>query len=233
MSGLFRDLRHGARLLLRTPGFTIVAVGALALGLGANTAIFSVVYTLLLKPLPYRDPDRLAIVWEHNIPRNRKANVVSPGNYLHWREMNQSFEEMAGVSITQKLALTGRGDPEEIAAQIVNATLFPILGVEAAHGRVFTADEDRPPNATGALISDRLWKRRFGGDPAVVNTVMHLAGEPHTIVGVMPPGFNFLDKGVDVWLPIGFPAEARNPRRARAGSLMCAPSRMVIALRAE
>ena len=107
---------------------------------------------------------------------NRTNNVVSPGNYLHWREMNQSFEDMAGVSITQKLALTAMGDPEELAVQIVNATLFPILGVSAAHGRVFTAEEDRPSHDTVAVISDRLWRRRFGGDPAVVNTVMHLAG---------------------------------------------------------
>src|SRR5438045_4135300 len=125
MAHLLRDLKHGVRLLWRTPGFTIVAVSALALGIGANTAIFSVIYTLLLKPLPYRDPDRIAIVWEHNIPRDRKTNVVSPGNYLHWREMNHSFQEMAGVSITQKLALTGMGEPEELATQIGNAQLFP------------------------------------------------------------------------------------------------------------
>jgi len=207
---LLHDLKHGARWLLRTPAFTIVAVSALALGIGANTAIFSVVYTLLLKPLPYRDPDRIAIVWEHNIPRNRTTNVASPGNYLHWREMNHSFQDMAGVSITQKLALTGMGDPEELAVQIVNATLFPILGVSAAHGRVFTAEEDRPSHDTVAVISDRLWRRRFGGDPAVVNGVMHLAGSPFTIVGVMPPGFNILDKDADVWLPLGFDADARN-----------------------
>jgi putative ABC transport system permease protein len=210
MSPLLQDLRHGLRLLWRTPAFTIVAVGALALGIGANTAIFSVVYTLLLKPLPYRDPDRLAIVWEHNLPRNRKANVATPGNYLHWREMNHSFEDMAGVSITQKLAMTGMGDPEELATQVVNASLFPILGLSAAHGRVFTAEEDRPSRQTVAVISDRLWKRRFGADPAAIGTVMHLAGAPFTVVGVMPPGFTFLDKDVDVWIPIGFSADARN-----------------------
>jgi len=212
LTALLSDLRYGARLLLRTPGFTIVAVSALALGIGANTAIFSVVYTLLLKPLPYQYPDRLAIVWEHNIPRNRPANVVSAGNYLHWREMNHSFAEMAGVSFTQKFALTGRGEPEELGTQMVNATFFSILGVPAAHGRVFTADEDRPAQPKVAVISDRLWRRRLAADPGIVNNVLHLAGEPYTIVGIMPPGFSFLDKDVDVWVPIGFSAGARTGR---------------------
>ncbi len=120
-----QDLRHGARLLLGSPGFTIVAVAALAIGIGANTAIFAVVNTLLIQPLPYKDPDRLAIIWEHNIPRDRKNNVVSPGNYLHWREMNGVFAEMSVVSMTFRAAYTGDGEPEEVAQQIVNATLFP------------------------------------------------------------------------------------------------------------
>ena len=156
---MLADVRFALRSFLKSPGFTALAITALALGVGANTAIFSVVYTLLLKPLPYRDPSRLAVVWEHNIPRDRKNNVVSPANYLHWREMNHSFQEMAGVSITQKLALTGMGEPEELATQIVNATLFPILGVSAAHGRVFAPEEDRPNQPNVAVISDRLWRR--------------------------------------------------------------------------
>src|SRR4051812_47031926 len=103
---VINDLRYALRSFRKSPGFTIVAVIALALGVGANTAIFSVVYTLLLKPLPYHQPDRLAVVWEHNLPRDRKNNVVSPGNYLHWREMNTSFAEMAAVSMTFRAAMT-------------------------------------------------------------------------------------------------------------------------------
>src|SRR3970282_2166002 len=105
MSTLLQDLRLGVRLLLRAPGFTAVAVAALAIGIGANTAIFSVINTLILQPLPYRDADRLAVVWEHNIPRDRKNNVVSPGNFLHWREMNQTFEDMAAVGLTFNLTV--------------------------------------------------------------------------------------------------------------------------------
>jgi putative ABC transport system permease protein len=207
-----QDLRHGARLLLASPGFTLAALGALAIGIGANTAIFAVVNTLLIQPLPYKDPEGLAIVWEHNLPRDRRNNVVSPGNYLHWREMNSVFSEMSIVSMTFRTAYTGDGEPEELTQQIVNATLFPMLGVNAAVGRVFTPDEDRPNSNRFVLLSDRLWRRRFSADPRVVNRSIRLDGNLFTIVGVMPPGFSILDKDVDIWVPIGFSAEARTPR---------------------
>ena len=207
-----QDLRHGARILLASPAFTLAAVGALAIGIGANTAIFAVVNTLLIQPLPYKDPDRLAIVWEHNLPRDRRNNVVSPGNYLHWREMNSVFSEMSIVSMTFRTAYTGDGEPEELTQQIVNATLFPMLGVNAALGRVFTPDEDRPNANRFVLLSDRLWRRRFSADPSVVNRSIRLDGDLFTIVGVMPAGFSILDKNVDIWVPTGFSAEARTPR---------------------
>ncbi len=207
-----QDLRHGVRLLLASPAFTVAAVGALAIGIGANTAIFAVVNTLLIQPLQYNDPDRLAIVWEHNLPRDRRNNVVSPGNYLHWREMNSVFSEMSIVSMTFRTAYTGDGEPEELTQQIVNATLFPMLGVNAAVGRVFTPDEDRPNANRFVLLSDRFWRRRFGADPNVVNRTIHLSGDPFTVVGVMPPGFSILDKNVDIWVPAGFSAESRTPQ---------------------
>ena len=207
-----QDLRHGARLLLASPAFTLAALGALAIGIGANTAIFAVVNTLLIQPLPYKDPDRLAVVWEHNLPRDRRDNVVSPGNYLHWREMNSVFSDMSIVSMTFRTAYTGDGEPEELTQQIVNATLFPMLGVNAAVGRVFTPDEDRPNANRFVLLSDRLWRRRFAADPNVINRSIRLGGNPFTIVGVMPPGFSILDRNVDIWVPVGFSAEARTPR---------------------
>jgi putative ABC transport system permease protein len=209
---LLQDLRHGVRLLSVSPGFTAIAIAALALGIGANTAIFSVVNTVLIQRLPYKDPDRLAIVWEHNLPRDRKNNVVSPGNYLHWRDMNTVFDEMSVVSMTFRTAYTGDGQPEEIPLQIVNATLFPMLGVNAAVGRVFTAEEDRAQANRVLVLSDRFWKRRFGGDPAVLNRAIRLGGNLTTIVGVMPPGFSILDKDVDIWLPARFSAEDRTPQ---------------------
>jgi len=199
-------------LLVASPAFTTIAVAALALGIGANTAIFSVVNTVLIQPLPYDNPDRLAIVWEHNLPRDRKNNVVSPANYLHWRDMNRVFDEMSIVSMTFRTAYTGDGQPEELPMQIVNATLFPMLGVNAAVGRVFTAEEDRPNANRFVLLSDRLWKRRFGGDPGVVNRSIRLGGNLFTVVGVMPRGFSILDKNVEVWVPAGFSAEARTPQ---------------------
>ena len=215
MSPFLQDLRHGARLLLRSPGFTLVAVAALAIGIGATTAIFSVIHTLLIEPLPYKDADRLAIVWEHNLPRDRKNNVVSPGNFIHWREMQRSFLDMAGISgsvgLSFKVTITGAGEPEEVPMQLVTASFFPVLGVNPVQGRPFTAEEDKP-NSRVAVISDRLWKRKFSGDTGLLNRTVTIGGHAYTVVGIMPPGFSYLDKTVDVWLPMGFNAQARTPR---------------------
>ena len=211
MTNLWSDLRHAVRLLLRTPGFTAVALATLAIGIGANTAIFSVVNTLLLQRLPYGEPDRLAIVWEHNVPRDRQNNVVSPANFIHWGEMNQVFDGIAAATLTLNLTLTGRGEPVEIPAQYVTASFFPVLGVQPAQGRYFTSEEDRPRSRV-VIISDRLWRTRLGSDPGILDRAITLQGESYTVVGVMPPGFTFLDNTVDLWAPVGFPAEARTPR---------------------
>src|SRR3954465_2701032 len=211
LSAAIQDFRYGWGVLLASPIFSIAAVAALAIGIGANTAIFAVVNTILIQRLPYTNPERLAIVWEHNVPGDRRNNVVSPGNYLHWRDMNSVFAEMASVSLTFRAAYTGDGEPEEVMQQIVTATLFPMLGVNAAVGRVFTADEDRPQANRVVLLSDRFWRRRFAADPKVVNRSIHLDGDLFTVVGVLPPGFSILDKNVDVWVPAGFSARARTP----------------------
>jgi putative ABC transport system permease protein len=211
MRVLAQDLKYSVRLLLRAPGFTLVAVAALAIGIGANTAIFSVVNTLLLQRLPYRDADRLAIVWEHNLPRNRRDNVVAPANFIHWREMNQSFSTLAASSPPYSVTISGDGDPEVLIAQQVTAELFPAMGVGAALGRTFVPDENRP-GVRVALISDRLWKRRFGARATVLAQAVQVQGFPYAIIGVMPPRFAFLDSTVDVWLPVGFTAESRTPR---------------------
>ncbi|MCA1562413.1 MAG: ABC transporter permease, partial [Acidobacteria bacterium] len=192
MRTLYQDIRHGARLLSRAPGFALVAIAALAIGIGANTAIFSVVNTLLLQRLPYADPDRLAVVWEHNLPRDRKNNVVSPGNFIHWREMNQVFEDLSAVGMTFNVTLSGSGDPEELPMQMVSWSFFPLLGVQPALGRAFTNTEDVPRSRV-VVISDRLWKRRFGGDTSILKRSITLQGEPHAVLGVMPPNFSYLD----------------------------------------
>jgi len=210
MMNVLHDLRHGVRLLRRSPGFTLVAVAALSIGIGANTAIFSVINTLLLRPLPYRDADHLALVWEHNLPRDRKTNVVAPANFLHWRDLNQSFEDLAAISATINVTVTGDGDPEEFLTQFVTAEVFPILGVQPAIGRGFTPEEIRP-NSRVVVISDRLWRRRFGGDPGILQRTLVSQGIPSQVIGVMPPAFSFLDKNVDLWLPFGFTAATRTP----------------------
>jgi putative ABC transport system permease protein len=215
MRTLLGDFRHGARMFARAPGFTAVAVAALAIGIGANTAIFSVVNTVLIQPLPYDDPGRLAAIWEHNLPRDRKNNSISPGNFIHWREMQQSFVDIAAVggrlNSPLNVTITGDGEPEEIRMQFVSAAFFPVLGVNAAHGRVFTAEEDRPQSRV-AVISHRLWARRFGSDRNILQRPITIQGVPYTVLGVMPPAFAYMDKGVDVWLPVGFSAQARTPR---------------------
>ncbi|PYR73446.1 MAG: ABC transporter permease, partial [Acidobacteria bacterium] len=211
MSTILQDLKFAARLLRRSPGFAAVAIAALALGIGANTAIFSVVNTLLLRPLPYRDPGRLVMVWEVS-SRTGKDNVGSPGNYLHWRELASSFEEMGIVGMTFRTTLSGQGDPEELPMQYVSASTFHVLGVNAALGRTFAPDEEQPNHTGFVVLSDRLWRRRFGADPGIVDRVVRLDGNPSVVVGVMPPGFSILDKDVEVWRPAGFSAESRTPR---------------------
>ncbi len=211
MTTLLQDLRHGARLLVRAPGFAAIAIAALAIGIGANTAIFSVVNTLLIQRLPYQDPDRLAVVWEHNLPRDRKNNVVSPGNFIHWREMNQAFEDIAAVGMTFNLTLTGAGEPEEVPFQYVSASFFPLLGVPPALGRPFRADEEGP-NTRVVVISYRLWQERFNGDPGILSRPITLQGEPYTVTGVMPAGFYYMDKRVNLWMPVPFSEASRTPR---------------------
>jgi len=210
MAILWQDLRFAARVLLRAPGFALIALAALTLGIGANTAIFSVVNTLLLERLPYKDPGRLAVVWERNIAHGGKNNVTSPNNFFHWREMNRAFEDLAMISLTFRTTLTGDdGPPEELPVQYVTAALSPVLGVPPQQGRLFAPTDD-DPSANVVIISDRLWKRRFGGDPGIVNRTIQLSSKPQVVVGVMPPGFSVLDKTVDVWQPVGFDREGRS-----------------------
>ena len=217
LTSVLQDLRYAARLLARTPGFTLVAVIALALGIGANAAIFSVVNALLLRDLPYRDPYRLAVIWEHNLPRDKKNNVASPGNYLHWREMNRTFDAIE-MAATFRTTLTGQGNAEELPIQYVSAGLLSMMGVPPQRGRLFAAGDDAP-NVHVVIVGDRLWQERFGGDPELVGKTIALGGVGHTVVGIMPPGFSVFASGqaggdarVELWSPIGFAADMRTPR---------------------
>ena len=208
---LLRDLRHAARTLLKTPSVTLLAVATLALGVGATTAIFSLVHGVLVKPLPFAQPDRLAIVWEHNLPRNRDRNVVAPANYLAWQDENGAFERLIAFGGTD-LNLTGVGEPEELNGLRVGPTLFATLGVDALHGRTFLPQEGEPGAERVALLSHGLWQRRFGGDRSLIGRAVTLSGRPYTVVGVMPPRFSFFRPDTDLWVPIRFEADDREPR---------------------
>src|SRR4029079_13442480 len=207
---MLQDFRFAARLLRKSPGFTAIAVAAIALGIGANTAIFSVVNGVLLKSLPYRDPDGIVMVWERNIPRDRKTNYVAPANFLAWRDENHVFEQMAAATASFGAHLTGAGDPVEVRTQMVNAEFFSILGVNPEQGRPITREEEEK-DADVVVITHRLWQQRLKGQD-IVGRQITLNGRSQTVVGIMPAGFYFLDRTIDVWYPIGFTAASRQPR---------------------
>jgi putative ABC transport system permease protein len=206
MERLFQDLSYGLRTLIKKPAFTIVAVLALALGIGANTAIFSVVNTVLLKPLPYKDADRLVMVWEERTKLGFPTDTPAPANFIDWKRENQVFEDMAAIA-GRTFNITGTGEPEKVEGQRVSASLFPLLGVEPHLGRWFTPDEDRPGNNRVAIINHGLWQRRFGSDPGLINQTITLNDESYTVVGVMPPRFDFLGRFSEVWVPIAMSDE--------------------------
>ncbi len=197
METLIHDVRFAARRLRKSAGFTVVAVITLALGIGANTAIFSVVNAVLLRPLPYRDPSRLVLLSEHT--PDFPILSVSYENYKDWRDQSHSFESVGAVR-NAALTLTGSGEPERLPAQMATASLFDVLGVQPVRGRVFAAEEDRPGAGGVALISYGLWQRRFGA-ARVLGQAITLDNKPYTVIGVLPPGFQVLQQAADVIVP--------------------------------
>src|SRR5215510_10687957 len=193
METFIKDIRYGVRGLLKRPGFTAIALITLALGLGANTAIFSVVNAVLLRPLPFRDPEQLAIVWEDAAFAGFPRNTPAPANYVDWKTQNQSFVDMAATA-EKSFNITGDGEPERVTAHAVTANFFPLFGVPPLLGRGFLPDEDRPGGNKVAMLSYSLWQTRYGDDRQIVNRDILLNGEKFSVVGVMPSGFQFLDK---------------------------------------
>jgi len=202
MDALLADLRHGCRLLRRSPGFTLIAVATLALGIGANTAIFSTVDAVLIRALPFADPGRLVIVWEDASAIGFPRNTPAPGNYRDWARLNRSF---AGMAATRgaTASLTGDGAPEQVIGRAVTPSFFSVLGVAPIHGRAFTEAEDAA-RAQVVVIGYGLWQRRFGGDPGIVGRTLLMNGSRYDIVGVMPRGFVFVNRNVDYWIPTSF-----------------------------
>jgi putative ABC transport system permease protein len=203
LESLLRDLRYGLRTLARTPGFAIIAILVIALGIGANVAMFTIVRSVLLKPLPYRDPDRLLMLYEHKAERETSYNLVAGGIYAEWKKQNSSFSNLALIQNSQ-VGLSGSGGqlPENLSSAECSWDLFTTLGVRPALGRDFTsADDSLSANGT-AVLSWGLWKRRFGGDPGIVNQTIFLDAKPYTVIGVMPSWFTFLTSETQLWTPV-------------------------------
>ena len=214
LEDLWQDLRYGARMLVKAPNITLTAVITLALGIGANTAIFSVVNAVLLRPLPFKEPAALFTVWERNPQVGVEQNAVAPGAFLDWREQNHVFEHLA-VFETRGFALTGEPEAERVTGASVSTNLFRTLGVSPLLGRDFVMEEETTGHNRVAILGHSLWQGRFHADPSVIGREITLNGNPFTVIGVMPPklrfpGFTGIELGrlarvnqpADLWVPM-------------------------------
>lgn len=220
MRNLLQDVRYGLRMLWKSPGLTLIAVAALALGIGANTAIFSVVNTVLLRPLPFPEPDRLMTVWENNLQRGITKNSVSYPDFADWRAQNHLFERMASFH-SSDFTFTGGNEPLRLQGQVVNADLFPLLGVQPILGRTFRPEEDRPGESGRVVVlSYSLWQKQFGSDQKIINQPITLNGKSYTVVGVMPAGFQFpvQNEPVELWTSVSEDVSGDEPITDQRGA---------------
>jgi hypothetical protein len=213
METLLQDLRYGFRMLRKGPGFTAVVVLTLALGVGANTAIFSVVNTVLLQPLSFPEPDRLVSVSESKPSGGIERFSVSPPNFFDWRDQNRVFSGIAAYD-PNPMALTGRGEAQRILALSASPSLLATLRVQPFLGRSFLEEEGQQGHDREVILSHQLWQSSFGGDVNIVGQNTRLDGENYAIVGVMPAGFRFPLSGADVWLPLSFQGNVSSQRGA-------------------
>ncbi len=203
LESILRDLRYAVRTLARCPGFATMAIVVMALGIGANTALFTVVHSVLLKPLPFRDPDRLVMLYERSVDPKYPFNVVAPGIYAEWQKQSQSFENVTIFgSGSYNLSGSNAHLPEKIEATRCSAAFFSTLGVKPAYGRLFEASDDRPQADATVVLSWGLWKRRYGGDPSIVGSQVLLDGIPYTVIGIVPAWFAYPDMQTEAWTPI-------------------------------
>jgi putative ABC transport system permease protein len=219
---MIKEIQFALRGLLKRPVFTVIAVLTLALGIGANTAMFSVVNAVLLRPLPLKEPDRLMTFW-HSAPAKGLRHLdLNDALFAYYRDRTHTFESLAAYE-GGEFALTGNGDPEVMPGAVITYNYFNVLGREPLHGRAFTAQEDTPGNNNVAILSYALWQRRFGGNPNVVGQSISLDSNPTTVVGIMPPDFDFPDPAerpgnsdhVQLWVPKGL-----NPQDANSWNLL-------------
>ncbi|HJR59879.1 MAG TPA: ABC transporter permease [Vicinamibacterales bacterium] len=211
MQGLPQDIRYAWRMIERRPALAVVIILTLALGIGANTAIFSLVNTVLLRPSPYRQADRLVMIWEQQPERSPGGQPVRPANFFEWKGRATSFEDVAW-SRDGMFSLTGEGEPESIIGYRFSANMLDVLGVQPALGRAFSPDEDKPGGARVVILSDRLWKRRFSADRGILGRTLTLNGQPYTVVGVMPPQFRH-PQLAQLWTPLALTPELAANRR--------------------
>jgi len=221
MERLWNDVRHAVRALRQSPGFTLVAVLTVALGVGANAAMFTVADAVLLKPLPYGDPGGLAMVWSRWVDFPDKT-WVSASEHRLYREQSKSFEDLAAFANSSLTILSGEGEPERVAAAFVTPNLLSVLGVPPAHGRGFRAGEEVAGNDRVILLSDALWHRRFGGDPKVVGSTVQVGGTPYEVVGILPPGLRlplqFAGDAAELWVPLPPDPSADGPFPRKGGN---------------
>ena len=204
LANAWHDVQYGMRLMRRAPGFAAAAILTVALGIGATTAIFSVVYGVVLQPLPYREPGRLVNLWSTAFKRGLPRANVGMANVYDWKARNHVFEDIAALRAVANFNLTGQGEPERLNGSRVSSNLFPVLGVTPLLGRTFTEDEDAIGREQVALLTYGLWVRRFGADPAVVGRTIALNGVPHTVVGVMRPDFAYPTREFQIYTPLTF-----------------------------
>ena len=198
MHFLLQDLRYGFRMMAKAPGITAIAILTMALGIGINTAVFSMIHVLLLQPLPYPEPERIVQLWENNLPKGWDQASVAPANFADWKAQSESFAELA-IYDRDTFALTGKGEPERVEGMMGTANLLGVLGVRPALGRGFLPGEDKPGAEKVAIISHGLYERRFAASPEVVGRKIELNGAAYTVVGIMPRGFTFLYTPAEIW----------------------------------
>jgi putative ABC transport system permease protein len=214
---LFQDLRFALRSFLRAPRFTIPALVALALGIGATSAIFSIVRGVILKPLPYRDPERIVAIWEHRVDRNRPRNVIAPGNFVAWLERNTSFDLLGMITpSTQNIVLNGQ--PEELAGYRASADAMAAFGTQPQLGRLYTRDEDLAGNDLVMLITHEFWQARLGGRSDVLGMALTVNQQPRTVIGIMPPDFTIEGLPGNYMIPYGWNIEQLRNAQGRGSS---------------
>jgi putative ABC transport system permease protein len=215
MRSVMQDLRFAARSFARSPRFAVPAILALALGIGATSATFSVVRGVILRPLPYSNPERIVVVWESNARRNR--NVIADANFVEWRERHRSFTHLAMAGPTRLSVMLG-GQAEEIVGKVASADLFPVLGVQPALGRPYGPSEDEEGRDGVIIVSDEFWRTRLGARPDVIGTTITTSGRSRTLIGVMPAGFTLLGERTDFLVPYGWTTEGLRAARGRGYS---------------